>query len=213
MSITHTITAVEAKISLAFEALDLAAHFGGTWGEHPQYGVGDWTEQIASEGTRLGYWEWVANRINSGDDNLDDDDENAPLSPYIEAARAKYMGDSDIEVVDVDDTDVIGGAWVNARIFVRDVVGRAHPGPTYDVWIGELKPHKVMDPNFLMFGGKTAMLWTWAYDQSFSCEDDPDGKGARQSAHAHARHLRSTYPCAFVAVRPSGKSPLPIKHS
>ena len=55
--------------------------------------------------------------------------------------------------------------------------------------------------------------WVWACDQSFSCDDDPDGKGALQSAHAYARHLRNTYPCAFVAVRPSGKSPLPIKHS
>jgi hypothetical protein len=212
MSITHTVTAVEAKISLALEALDLAAHFGGTWGEHPQYGVGDWTEQIASEGTRLGYWEWVANRINSGDDGPDADDEDAPLSPYLEAARAKYMGDSDIEVVDVDDTDAIDGAWVNARIFVRDDELEPVPGPTYGVWIGEPRYLDGLDPEVLPPGTPGTAIWVWTLDLSFTCDDDPDGKGARQSAHACARHLRNLYPCAFVAVRPSGKAPLPIKH-
>lgn len=72
MFITHNITAVEGKISLALEAIDLAEHFGGNWGEHPQHAVGDWAEAIASEDTRLGYWEWVANRIDSGDFDLDD---------------------------------------------------------------------------------------------------------------------------------------------
>jgi hypothetical protein len=78
MSITHTITEVQGKINLSLEALDLAAHFGGTWGEHPHHEVGDWAYAIASEDTRLGYWEWVANRIDSGDfdlgDNESDDD-------------------------------------------------------------------------------------------------------------------------------------------
>ena len=74
MSIQHTITAIEGKISLALEALDLAEHFGGTWGEHPQHEVGDWAMAIASEDTRLGYWEWVANRVDSGDFDLGDDD-------------------------------------------------------------------------------------------------------------------------------------------
>jgi len=74
MSIQHNITEVQGKISLALEALDLAAHFGGTWGEHPQHEVGAWAEEVASEDTRLGYWEWVANRIDSGDFDLDDDE-------------------------------------------------------------------------------------------------------------------------------------------
>jgi len=55
--------------------------------------------------------------------------------------------------------------------------------------------------------------WVWTFDQSFTCDDDPDGKGARLHAHEYARYLRNTYPCAFAAVRPSGKCPLPIKHS
>ena len=139
---------------------------------------------------------------------------------YIRAARAKFAGDPDICVWDgcdartrlPDPSPERRGTWVNARIFVHDDELEPIPGPTYDVWIGELKPHKVMDPNLLTFGGKTVELWVWTFDQSFTCDDDPDGKGARQSAHAYARYLRNTYPCAFVAVRPSGKSPLPIKH-
>jgi hypothetical protein len=55
--------------------------------------------------------------------------------------------------------------------------------------------------------------WVWFYYQSFTCDDDPDGKGARRSAHAYARTLRNIFSCSFVAVRPSGKAPLPIKHS
>jgi len=58
------------------------------------------------------------------------------------------------------------------------------PGPSYDVWIAE--PDE----------------WEWRFDQRFTCEDDPDGKGAR--------HLRQTYHCAYVAVRPTGEKPLPI---
>jgi hypothetical protein len=90
MSIQHTITAVEGKISLALEALDLAAHFGGTWGEHPEHEVGAWAEEVANEDTRLGYWEWVASRIDSGDFDLGDDDTDngvteAPIPPKIEA--------------------------------------------------------------------------------------------------------------------------------
>lgn len=90
MSITHTITGIKEKISLALEALDLAKHFGGNWGEHPQHEVGDWAEEVALESTRLGYWEWVANRIDSGDFDLDDDDADdgateTPLPPEIEA--------------------------------------------------------------------------------------------------------------------------------
>jgi hypothetical protein len=66
-------------------------------------------------------------------------------------------------------------------------------GPSYDIWIAE--PDK----------------WEWCFDHRFTCEDDPDGKEARQSAHEHARYLRKTYPCAYVAVRPAGKAPLPVR--
>lgn len=99
------------------------------------------------------------------------------------------------------------GAWVAARVWVWDDRLEPEPGPTYDVWIAE---QECLGP-----GPGGAFLgdnWVWAFDQSFTCDDDPDGKGARQSAHEYARHLRSTYPCAYVGVYPAGKHPLPIKH-
>ena len=69
------------------------------------------------------------------------------------------------------------------------------PGPTYDVWIAE--------PD----------AWAWqSCGMTFSCDDDPDGRGARAAAHDHARYLRRTYPCAFVAARAGAKGlPLPIR--
>jgi hypothetical protein len=130
---------------------------------------------------------------------------------YIKAARAKFAGDEDV-AVDVDVLDIIedsvnDGVWLKALIFVRDDELEPIPGPAYDVWIGE-QEELGPAPGGTFLGDS----WTWTFDQSFSCDDDLNGKGARQSAHAYARHLRSTYPCAFVAVRPSGKAPLPIKH-
>jgi hypothetical protein len=73
--------------------------------------------------------------------------------------------------------------------------GEPTPGPTHDVWIAE--------PDH----------WAWqSCGMTFTCDDDPDGKGARASAHDYARHLRQTYPCAFVAVRQASKGlPRPIR--
>ena len=132
---------------------------------------------------------------------------------YIKAARAKFAGDDDVDVLNIiEDGDVIDGVWVKALVFVRDDELEPVPGPTYDVWIGEPGFLDGLDPRALPPGTPTTAAWIWTFDLSFTCDDDPDGVGARQSAHEYARHLRNTYPCAFVAVRPSGKCPLPIKH-
>jgi hypothetical protein len=71
----------------------------------------------------------------------------------------------------------------------------AEPGPTYDAWIAE--------PD----------SWGWrSCGMTFTCDDDPNGEGARQNAHTYARYLRNTFPCAFVAVRAASKGlPLPIR--
>ena len=63
--------ATTAAFAASVAALDMAERFGGFWGEHPQHEVGAWAEEIASEDTRLGYWEWVASRIDSGELDLD----------------------------------------------------------------------------------------------------------------------------------------------
>lgn len=37
----------------------------GVWGEHPAYPVSDWQYEVGNDDTRLGYWPWVAHRIES----------------------------------------------------------------------------------------------------------------------------------------------------
>lgn len=85
-------------------------------------------------------------------------------------------------------------AWVENRIDMAEEED-PEPGPTYDVWIAE--------PD----------AWAWqSCGMTFTRDDDPNGTGARHYAHKHARFLRQTYPCAFVAVRPAAKGlPLPIR--
>jgi len=36
---------------------------GGTWGEHPEYPVADWQQEVSSDHTHRGYWEWVLSCI------------------------------------------------------------------------------------------------------------------------------------------------------
>jgi hypothetical protein len=98
------------------------------------------------------------------------------------------------------------GAWVHAQLFVDCLEPEA--GPTYDVWIAE------RSRDDLAPGGHFPGAWAWAHaGATFTCDDDPDGKGARAAAHEYARYLRKTYLCAFVAVRPAGKPPLSIHQS
>ena len=35
----------------------------GTWGEFPEHPVDDWKYEVANGDTRLGYWTWVANKL------------------------------------------------------------------------------------------------------------------------------------------------------
>lgn len=32
-------------------------------GQHPEYTVWDWIQVVAQRSTRMGYWDWVADRI------------------------------------------------------------------------------------------------------------------------------------------------------
>jgi hypothetical protein len=126
-----------------------------------------------------------------------EDDPSTPLpstiKAYRDAARDRWHRDGEIEI---DDNAEISrgcyeGAYVQAWVWVDDSDLSSKPGPSYDTWIAE--PDE----------------WEWRFDQRFTSED-PDGKGARRMAHAYTRGLRKTYPCAYVAVRPAGKPPLPV---
>lgn len=34
-----------------------------SWGAHPKFSRFDWRQEVASESTQLGYWDWVAAQI------------------------------------------------------------------------------------------------------------------------------------------------------
>ena len=44
-------------------AHEIAADYGGYWGEHPDYPLSDWQDEVAADDTRWGYWEWVAHKL------------------------------------------------------------------------------------------------------------------------------------------------------
>lgn len=134
-----------------------------------------------------------------------------PLTRYRQAARERFdTGEGAVVVCESATVEIDSereGAWVHAQLFVPIDVLDPNPGPTYAVWIAE------QGRGSLAPGGYIPGPWTWTWDQDFTCDDDPGGYEARRSAHEYARHLRSTYPCAFVAVRPAGAVPLPVMHS
>lgn len=49
-----------------FSAEVLMDQWGGSWGDHPDHSIEDWRYEVANNDTRLGYWEWVAARIDEG---------------------------------------------------------------------------------------------------------------------------------------------------
>jgi hypothetical protein len=135
------------------------------------------------------------------------------ISPcYRQAARERFdTGEGDVVVCEGATVEVDNereGAWVHAQLWVPRECLDPEPGPTYDVWIGE------RSRDDLAPGGHFPGAWTWAHaGATFTCDEDPDGKGARAAAHEYARYLRKTYLCAFVAVRSTSKPPLPIHPS
>lgn len=130
-----------------------------------------------------------------------DDQASTPqLTParYIKAAR-DLSADRNISIADdaeIEYTEDGLGAYVTAQVWVYTDQIDPEPGPTYSVWIAET--------------AHDYAPWEWTWDSDYTCDDDPDGKDARASAHQHARYLRKTNPCAFVAVLPACKAPLPI---
>lgn len=46
----------------------LADKYGGTWGQHPNYPLEDWTYEVGNGDTRLGYWEWVDVKLQAAEE-------------------------------------------------------------------------------------------------------------------------------------------------
>jgi hypothetical protein len=43
------------------------------WGQHPKYPRSDWADEVRSDGTWIGYWDWVESQL---EDEAQDDTEN-----------------------------------------------------------------------------------------------------------------------------------------
>ena len=48
-------------------AESLADQHGGHWGQHPDHPAEDWRYEVGNNDTRLGYWDWVEDRIRNAD--------------------------------------------------------------------------------------------------------------------------------------------------
>ena len=35
----------------------------GYWGEHPRHKQKDWSHEVSEDYTRLGYWDWVVDKL------------------------------------------------------------------------------------------------------------------------------------------------------
>ena len=63
----HTNNGERQLITSVADAVDLEKEFGH-WGEHPDFPVCDWQDEVASDETRLGYWIWVEVKLADGDE-------------------------------------------------------------------------------------------------------------------------------------------------
>lgn len=72
------------------EYKNLAQLYGGHLGSHPQYTTSDWKWKVANGETRLGYWEWVVDQIESSDES----DNQSAIKEALNAItsdRDKYL--------------------------------------------------------------------------------------------------------------------------
>lgn len=71
---------------LSLDDAQLCDKYGGYWGAHPYYGLGDWRNEVANNHTRCGYWDWVFNQIENcspdefGNDPLVGDEDESDLT-------------------------------------------------------------------------------------------------------------------------------------
>jgi hypothetical protein len=78
---------------------------GGTWGEHPDYLVSDWQNEVATGDTRMGYWDWAHARHQEkvqeelgGQESLPLKESIATLSAMTPEKRIDYNQAEDIRI-------------------------------------------------------------------------------------------------------------------
>lgn len=88
------------------------------WGENPQYPVSDWQSEVRDGWTRLGYWDWVDNRI----DNEEPSETPSPSPQSREIVFSANGGTRRLVVAQSIDHQIAGAALADAlsRINLRD---------------------------------------------------------------------------------------------
>ena len=61
---------IERELSNEIEAL--AKKHGGWNGQHPDYTLSEWIDDVVGHDTRLGYWEWVYHNVAMNGETPDD---------------------------------------------------------------------------------------------------------------------------------------------
>ena len=61
-NIPLTVYAVLQTVEQPYTLVDQLREKYGEWGEHLRYPVDDWNNDVDSDNTRQGYWDWVASQ-------------------------------------------------------------------------------------------------------------------------------------------------------
>ena len=70
-ALKEAIDIIAPRAETALTVLELEDKYtgGAGWGEHPDWPRQDWRQEVASEDTQVGYWEWVFNKVQSEDES------------------------------------------------------------------------------------------------------------------------------------------------
>jgi hypothetical protein len=58
---------IQVRLHEAPAVTHISEPFGGIWGEHPDHDPSDWRQEVENHDTRLGYWDWVAAKIDEAE--------------------------------------------------------------------------------------------------------------------------------------------------
>jgi hypothetical protein len=67
---------VEVRLEQPSAIFNIAEQHGGTWGSHPDFPLADWQHEVSNNETRLGYWDWVAGKL---EDAMEDQGDDGPF--------------------------------------------------------------------------------------------------------------------------------------
>lgn len=65
---------IEVRLQEEPALMHISEPFGGIWGEHPDHDPSDWRQEVENHDTRLGYWDWVAAKIDEAETEADSSD-------------------------------------------------------------------------------------------------------------------------------------------